>query len=159
MAIIHPILQIMRKSWRLWIKKITKITCSPFQLGLRSSSCISCCHWMASSQRRKNDRLVFDASFMLHMNTRPFNQFINLTDEPDMIFGGAWITFLIFLHNLWITYPALEIYLMDDDVQPSVNSNTTQTLSAWRPFLSWPTCLLQQAWCLVIDPVRLALRH
>jgi hypothetical protein len=64
----------------------------------------------------KNDRLVFDASFMLHMNSHPFNQFINLTNEPDMIFGGAWIKFLIFLHNLQITYPALEIYLMDDDV-------------------------------------------
>jgi hypothetical protein len=36
----------------------------------------------------KNDRLVFDASFMLNMNSQPFNHCIDLNDEPDII----WLT-------------------------------------------------------------------
>jgi hypothetical protein len=64
----------------------------------------------------KNDRLVFDASFMLHLLSRPFNQFIDLADEPDIVFGEAWIQFLVSIYNLRITFPDLEIYLMDDDV-------------------------------------------
>lgn len=64
----------------------------------------------------KNDRLIFDASFMLHMLSRPFNQFIDLDDEPDITFGHAWTKFLIAIYNLRITFPDLEIYLFDDDV-------------------------------------------
>jgi hypothetical protein len=67
-------------------------------------------------KRGKNDRLVFDASFMLHLLSRPFNQFIDLADEPDIIFGDAWIRFLVAIYNLRITFPDLEIYLFDDDV-------------------------------------------
>jgi hypothetical protein len=64
----------------------------------------------------KNDRLVFDASFMLHMSSRPFNHFIDLDDEPDIVFGDAWLRFLVDVYNLRITFPDLEIYLFDDDV-------------------------------------------
>ena len=64
----------------------------------------------------KNDRLIFDASFMLHMLSRPFNQFIDLDDEPAIMFGQAWTKFLIAIYNLRITFPDLEIYLFDDDV-------------------------------------------
>ena len=67
-------------------------------------------------KRGKNDRLVFDASFMLHPLSRPFNNFIDLDDEPDIIFGDSWIRFLIAIYNLRITFPDLEIYLFDDDV-------------------------------------------
>jgi hypothetical protein len=64
----------------------------------------------------KNDRLVFDASYMLNLLSRPFNHFIDLADEPDIIFGTAWLRYLISLYNLRIAFPFLEIYLMDDDV-------------------------------------------
>jgi hypothetical protein len=64
----------------------------------------------------KNDRLVFDASFMLHMLSQPFNPFIDLDDEPDIVFGQAWQRFLIAIYNLRITFPDSEIYLFDDDV-------------------------------------------
>jgi hypothetical protein len=64
---------------------------------------------------RKNDRLVFDASFMLHMDSRPYNHYISLEDEPEIIFGRAWIKFLIALYNLRISYPHKELYLFDDD--------------------------------------------
>jgi hypothetical protein len=64
----------------------------------------------------KNDRLVYDASFMLHMDSRPFNSYIDLADEPEIIFGGAWTRFLAMIYDLRISYPRIEIYLMDDDV-------------------------------------------
>jgi hypothetical protein len=41
----------------------------------------------------KNDRLVYNASFMLHTDSRPFKFYIDLADEPEIIFGGAWIRF------------------------------------------------------------------
>jgi hypothetical protein len=74
----------------------------------------------------KNDRLVFDASFMLHMNSRPFNHCIDLSDEPEIIFGGAYLKYLTYLYNLRITYPNTDIQVFDDDVtgafrQPKYN--------------------------------------
>ena len=76
----------------------------------------------------KNDRLVFDASFMLHMNSRPFNHCIDLSDEPEIIFGGAYLKYLTYLYNLRITYPNTDIQVFDDDVtgafrQPKYNPN------------------------------------
>jgi hypothetical protein len=37
----------------------------------------------------KNYWLVFDASFMLNINSRPFNHCINLSDKPEIIFWGG----------------------------------------------------------------------
>jgi hypothetical protein len=76
----------------------------------------------------KNDRLVFDASFILSLLSRPFNHLINMDDEPEIIFGGAWKKYLTWIYNLRITYPDLEIYLFDDDVtaafrQPKYHPN------------------------------------
>jgi hypothetical protein len=42
----------------------------------------------------KNDRLVFDASLLLSLLTRPFNHCINMDDKPEIIFGKAWKQFL-----------------------------------------------------------------
>jgi hypothetical protein len=64
----------------------------------------------------KNDRLVFDASFMLHEDSRPFNHCIDLSDEPEIIFGGAYTKYLTAIFNLRITYPNDDIFVMDDDV-------------------------------------------
>jgi hypothetical protein len=64
----------------------------------------------------KNDRLVFDASYMLHERSTAFNLYIDLSDEPDIVFGDAWNKFLTAIHNLRITFPNIEIYLFDDDV-------------------------------------------
>jgi hypothetical protein len=76
----------------------------------------------------KNDRLVFDASFLLSLLTRPFNHMINMDDKPEIIFGGAWKKYLTWIYNLRIAYPDLEIYLFDDDVtaafrQPKYHPN------------------------------------
>jgi hypothetical protein len=64
----------------------------------------------------KNDRLVYDASYMHHQDSRPFNLFIDLKDEPDIVFGDAWTRFLAAIYNLRISFPNIEIYLFDDDV-------------------------------------------
>ena len=76
----------------------------------------------------KNDRLVFDASFMLHPDSVPFNHRIDLADEPDIVFGGAWTKYLIWIYNLRISYPTSEILTFDDDVsgafrQPKYHPN------------------------------------
>jgi hypothetical protein len=36
----------------------------------------------------KNDRLVFDASCILSLVTRPYNDLINMDDEPEIVFGS-----------------------------------------------------------------------
>lgn len=76
----------------------------------------------------KNDRLVFDASFMLHADSRPFNHLIDLADEPDIVFSDAWVRYLIWIYNLRISYPDRDIHLFDDDVsgafrQPKYHPN------------------------------------
>jgi hypothetical protein len=76
----------------------------------------------------KNDRLVFDASFLLSLLTRPFNHLIDMDDEPEIIFGEAWKKFLTWIYNLRIAYPNNEIYVFDDDVtaafqQPKYHPN------------------------------------
>jgi hypothetical protein len=76
----------------------------------------------------KNDRLVFDASFILSLLSQPFNHLIDMNDEPEIVFGEAWKHYLTWIYNLRITYPNLEIYLMDDDVtaafrQPKYHPN------------------------------------
>ena len=95
----------------------------------------------------KNDRLVFDASFLLSLISRPFNHRINMDDEPEIIFGEAWTKFLTWIYNLRITYPENEIYLFDDDVasafrQPKYHPNVISG-KAYRigPYLFVPTGL------------------
>jgi hypothetical protein len=83
----------------------------------------------------KNDQLVFDASFMLHVLSRPFNHSIDLTDEPEIIFGGAYIQYLTALFKLQITYrPNTNILVFDDDVtgafrQPKYKPNVISAKS------------------------------
>jgi hypothetical protein len=37
-------------------------------------------------------------------------------NEPPLTFAGAELGFMIWLYNLRITYPSLEIYIADDDI-------------------------------------------
>jgi hypothetical protein len=48
----------------------------------------------------KNDRLVFNVSFMLYMLSRLFNYRIDLTDKPEIICGGPYILYLTALFNM-----------------------------------------------------------
>jgi hypothetical protein len=66
---------------------------------------------------KKNNCLVFDASFMLHMDSKPFNHYTSLDDESDIIFGGSWIKYLTAVYNLCISSdPRKEIYIFDNYV-------------------------------------------
>jgi hypothetical protein len=64
----------------------------------------------------KNDRLVYDGSFMKDESTVPFNHHIDLTNEPEITFGESWLKYLTTIYNLRITFPNHEIYLFDDDI-------------------------------------------
>jgi hypothetical protein len=64
----------------------------------------------------KNDRVIFDSSFLLHAHSRAFNFCINKDCKPDIVFGHAWFRYLQRIYNLWISFPSLEILLFDDDV-------------------------------------------
>lgn len=95
----------------------------------------------------KKDRVIFDASFLLDAFCRVYNNMVTNDDEPDIIFGGAWIKFLRFVYNLRITFPNVEIYLFDDDVtaafrQAKYNPNVISA-KAFRegPHLFIPTGL------------------
>ena len=42
----------------------------------------------------KTDHVIFDASFLLHMFSRTYNNSVSLDDEPAIIFGQAWFNYL-----------------------------------------------------------------
>jgi hypothetical protein len=64
----------------------------------------------------KKDRVIFDASFLLHACSQVYNNLVSNDNKPTIIFGSAWSNFLCSIYNLCITYPDKEIYLMDYDV-------------------------------------------
>jgi hypothetical protein len=41
---------------------------------------------------------------------------IDLKDEPEIIFGGAYIKYLTALFNLRVSFPNIDIYPFNDDV-------------------------------------------
>lgn len=74
----------------------------------------------------KNDRIVFDASCLLHPESRCLNMFSSKDTEPKIHYKYSWIKYLIRLWNLRISYPLLDILMMADDVsgafrQPKYN--------------------------------------
>jgi hypothetical protein len=74
---------------------------------------------------KKNDHLVFHALFMLHMDSKPFNHYISLGDESDIIFGGSWIKYLTVVYNLRISHPCKEIYILTTMLPPPFASANT----------------------------------
>ena len=64
----------------------------------------------------KNDRLIFDSSFMIDADSRPYNVDCQLELEPEIFFGDAFIRHLKNIYCLRISFPNREIYLMDDDL-------------------------------------------
>jgi hypothetical protein len=64
----------------------------------------------------KKDRVIFDASFLIHHDSQAYNTLVSNDDEPDIIFGQAWLRFLQNIYNLRITYPNSDILITDDNV-------------------------------------------
>ena len=64
----------------------------------------------------KNPRPIFDSSFRPFVWCNAINDWTSKHTEPDLTFSTAELGFMIWLYNLRITYPDLEIYIMDDDI-------------------------------------------
>jgi hypothetical protein len=67
-------------------------------------------------KRYKQPRPIFDSSFIPSMWCMAINHWTSKSTEPPVTFAPAFLTSLIWLYNLRVSYPLLEIYLMDDDV-------------------------------------------
>jgi hypothetical protein len=64
----------------------------------------------------KNPRPIFDSSFRPYPWCFAINDWTHKDNEPPLTFAGAELGFMVWLYNLRITYPLLEIYIADDDV-------------------------------------------
>ena len=64
----------------------------------------------------KKDRLVFDSSYMVDADSRPYNADCNLLLEPEIYFGSAFERHLKNIYCIRISFPGVEIYIMDDDI-------------------------------------------
>jgi hypothetical protein len=64
----------------------------------------------------KNPRTIFDSSFLPFFWSMAINCWTTKDTEPPLTFAMAELMFMIWVYNMRITYPWLEIYLMDDDV-------------------------------------------
>jgi len=64
----------------------------------------------------KKDCLVFDSSFMVDEDNRPYNADCNSELEPDIFFGSAWVRHLTYIYNLHISFPNEEIFITDNDI-------------------------------------------
>ena len=68
-------------------------------------------------KKDKNDRLIWDGSFIPHWAAICINMMLNHASEPEIIYGSTFMMYLLYLWNLRITYPSVDIMLMDDDVK------------------------------------------
>ena len=64
----------------------------------------------------KNPRPIFDSSFRPFLWCFAINDWTHKRHEPPLTFMNAEMVFMIWLYNLRITYPWLEILTADDDV-------------------------------------------
>ena len=64
----------------------------------------------------KNDRLIWDGSFLPNWNSTCINMMLSHDTEPKIIYGESFQKHLETIWNLRITYPTTEILLFDDDV-------------------------------------------
>ena len=65
----------------------------------------------------KNDRLIWDGSFMLFYHSVCVNMLMDQKLEPDLEYGTTWDRHLSRIWELRILYPNKDILLMDDDVK------------------------------------------
>jgi hypothetical protein len=68
------------------------------------------------SKEGKKDRIIFDASYQLDIDSIPWNHCVTKETEPEIIFGGAFLRHLTEIYNYRISFPESDILLHDDDV-------------------------------------------
>jgi len=64
----------------------------------------------------KSPRPIFDSSFRPEPWCWAINDWTSPDNEPPLTFSTAELEFMVWLYNLRVTYPDLEIYLADDDI-------------------------------------------
>jgi hypothetical protein len=64
----------------------------------------------------KKPRTIFDSSYRPFPWCSAINDWTHKDNEPPLTFAGAEMGFMVWLYNLRITYPNLEIYIADDDI-------------------------------------------
>ena len=64
----------------------------------------------------KNPRTISDSSFQPDADAVPVNHMHSNRDEPDLVYGSAFMRHLVSVYNQRITYVDDVIFLMDDDV-------------------------------------------
>jgi len=65
----------------------------------------------------KNDRLIWDGSFIPNWQAISINMMLSNQTEPEIVFGHTFEKHLESIWNLRITYPHSDILLFDDDVK------------------------------------------
>ena len=68
-------------------------------------------------KKDKNDRLVWDGSFVPHWDAICINMILSQDTEPKIMYGETFMRHLQHLYNFRISVPNEEILLMDDDVK------------------------------------------
>jgi len=64
----------------------------------------------------KSPRPIFDSSFRPEPWCWAINDWTSPDNKPPLTFSTAELEFMVWLYNLRVTYPDLEIYLADDDI-------------------------------------------
>ena len=91
----------------------------------------------------KNPRPIFDSSFRPYPWCFAINDWTSKDNEPPLTFATAELEFMIWMYNLRITYPWLEIYIADDDVSGAFR------LMKYNPDLVGLHTSLQGDYCVV----------
>ena len=68
-------------------------------------------------KKDKDDRLIWDGSFIPHWAAMCINMMLNHESEPEIIYGSTFARYLSYLWNFRISRPRSDIMLMDDDVK------------------------------------------
>ena len=68
-------------------------------------------------KKDKNDRLVWDGSFVPHWDAICINMMLSQETEPKIIYGETFMRHLQHLYNFRISVPNKAILFMDDDVK------------------------------------------
>ena len=68
-------------------------------------------------KKDKNDRLIWDGSFIPNWEATSINMMLNHQTEPKIMYGFTFQNHLQHLWNMRISYPNEDILLFDDDVK------------------------------------------
>ena len=71
----------------------------------------------------KNDRLIWDGSFIPNWQATCINMMLSTDTEPEIIYGETFMKHLESIWNLRITHPVTDILLFDDDVKGAFRHN------------------------------------